>query len=339
MNMIVGIAASSMPRRPPSAVESCWRTTASTVSTVGGAWVTTGSSARSGGCRAPGVRRGQPIRPATAIERPGEMPVIRRRPSQTSRITPEPSYSSASSAGTPPRGRSVTVRSVPCSLDPLAVRRLGDRQASAVGVRRPQVARVLVVGARPLADAPAQPTGDLTHAASLCRGWDSRRVRAEHCLEELREVGGDPAGLLPEDQVPGALVDRRSGRPGIAAAMAPGRRASRSSWSPQMSSVGAVTAPGRSAAWPSTRPWKPPARRAPGRGYRRGPGRRGTSAEPAGAAGTRRASRAPSSASTGSVSRSTSSANDGRLLQGAGSPTSTSPDTRSGRLTATCWAT
>ena len=47
-----------------------------------------------------------PIRPSTWMLRPGEMPAIRRRPSQTTVITPEPSKSSASRAGTPPRGRS-----------------------------------------------------------------------------------------------------------------------------------------------------------------------------------------------------------------------------------------
>ena len=38
---------------------------------------------------------------------------MRRRPSQTTLIEPDPSYSSASSAGTPPRGRRVTVFKVP----------------------------------------------------------------------------------------------------------------------------------------------------------------------------------------------------------------------------------
>ena len=41
---------------------------------------------------------------------------MRRRPSQTTLIEPDPSYSSASSAGTPPRGRSVTVRRVPWTI-------------------------------------------------------------------------------------------------------------------------------------------------------------------------------------------------------------------------------
>src|SRR6188508_1619728 len=58
----------------------------------------------------------RPMRPSTRIRRPGKMPAMRRRPSQITRIVPEPSYSSASSAGTPPRGRNVTVLSVPCTV-------------------------------------------------------------------------------------------------------------------------------------------------------------------------------------------------------------------------------
>src|SRR4051794_15071218 len=50
------------------------------------------------------------------MARPGSIPAIRRRPSQTTVMTPEPSSSSASRAGTPPRGRRVTVRSEPRSL-------------------------------------------------------------------------------------------------------------------------------------------------------------------------------------------------------------------------------
>ncbi len=47
--------------------------------------------------------------------RPGSIPAILRRPSQTRSTTSVPSYSSASSAGAPPRGRRVTVRSVPAT--------------------------------------------------------------------------------------------------------------------------------------------------------------------------------------------------------------------------------
>ena len=55
------------------------------------------------------------MRPCTLTWRPGLMPAMRRRPSQITVMTPLPSYSSASRAGTPPRGRRVTVRRVPCS--------------------------------------------------------------------------------------------------------------------------------------------------------------------------------------------------------------------------------
>src|SRR6478752_7364037 len=55
----------------------------------------------------------RPMQPATVTERPGSTPVMRRRPSHTTVMTPEPSSSSASRAGTPPRGRSVTVRRTP----------------------------------------------------------------------------------------------------------------------------------------------------------------------------------------------------------------------------------
>src|SRR4051794_40674034 len=50
------------------------------------------------------------------MARPGSMPAIRRRPSQTMVMTPVPSLSSASRTGTPALGRRVTVRSAPRSL-------------------------------------------------------------------------------------------------------------------------------------------------------------------------------------------------------------------------------
>ena len=99
-----------------------------------------------------------PIRPSTRIARPGPMPAIRRRPSQTSVSAPEPSYSSASSAGTPPRGRSVTVRRSPWSWT-------SSRSGASAIVVRPdvrldaaQVAGVLVGAVGPLADAAPQAT-------------------------------------------------------------------------------------------------------------------------------------------------------------------------------------
>ena len=44
------------------------------------------------------------IRPEAMIRRPGSMPVMLRRPSQTTSSAADPSNSSASSAGTPARG-------------------------------------------------------------------------------------------------------------------------------------------------------------------------------------------------------------------------------------------
>ncbi len=54
-------------------------------------------------------------RPCTTILRPGSMPGMSRRPSQTSSTRPVPSHSSASIVRVLPRGRSVTARSVPAT--------------------------------------------------------------------------------------------------------------------------------------------------------------------------------------------------------------------------------
>src|SRR5918992_1499427 len=53
--------------------------------------------------------------PSARRRRPGSMPAIFRRPSQIRLITSVPSKSSAPSAGAPPGGRGVTVRSVPAT--------------------------------------------------------------------------------------------------------------------------------------------------------------------------------------------------------------------------------
>src|SRR6478735_135156 len=90
VNRMVGTAASAIPRRPPSALASSPR-----------------------GLNMIGTSPWRPMQPATVTDRPGSTPVMRRRPSHTTVMTPEPSSSSASRAGTPPRGRSVTVRSTP----------------------------------------------------------------------------------------------------------------------------------------------------------------------------------------------------------------------------------
>ena len=78
---------------------------------------------------------------------------MRRRPSQITLIDPVPSYSSASSAGTPPRGRSVTVLSVPCTTT-LSRSRARRRWASRPALRGvlAELARLVAVLVGPAAD-------------------------------------------------------------------------------------------------------------------------------------------------------------------------------------------
>ncbi len=75
--------------------------------------------------------------PCTTILRPGWMPGMSRRPSQTRVTLPVPSQSSASMVRLVPRGRSVTARSVPATSTYLARARLS---AIGTGARRAAVA-------------------------------------------------------------------------------------------------------------------------------------------------------------------------------------------------------
>src|SRR5690349_13384919 len=87
------------------------------------------------------------------MARPGAIPAIRRRPSHTTVMTPEPSSSSASRAGTPARGRSVTVRSDPRSLTrsrsgASAIEMCSDRSERAYSWRRRCASRSLGLAQR-----------------------------------------------------------------------------------------------------------------------------------------------------------------------------------------------
>ena len=150
--------------RPPSALASCARTTSSTVAVDGGGRgrsrrtrVTAACRSRSAGCTSPGGRPARRSGPSPGCRGPGSMPAMRRRPSQSTVTEPEPSYSSASRAGTPPRGRSVTVLRVPCRMtrSRSGASRIGA-PARLAGVL-PQLAGLLAVAARPPADGRAQP--------------------------------------------------------------------------------------------------------------------------------------------------------------------------------------
>ena len=114
---IVGRAASSDPRGPPICWESRLRTSSSTVrgDSPSRPASVTGEAGNSSydGLKTTGRPSRRATRPVIRSRRPGSMPGIWRRPSQTTVRMPLPSYSSPTRAGTLARGRRVTVRSVP----------------------------------------------------------------------------------------------------------------------------------------------------------------------------------------------------------------------------------
>ena len=116
------------------------------------------------------------MRPSTRIARPGLMPPIRRRPSQITLIDPVPSYSSASSAGTPPRGRRVTVFKVPCTIDRLAQGRVGDAEQAGLAGVLAQLTRLVPVLVGPAADGLPEPALLLRHGRQGSPAGPSRSV-------------------------------------------------------------------------------------------------------------------------------------------------------------------
>ncbi len=94
------------------------------------------------------------------ILRPGSMPAMLRRPSQTTSSGAEPSNSSASSAGTPARGRRVTVRSVPVTVTTSRSRQSWIRSTADLrGVLEQLLGVQVLLGGGKAAEHPAESAG------------------------------------------------------------------------------------------------------------------------------------------------------------------------------------
>src|SRR5690606_35792425 len=121
-----GSTVSTMPRAPPNASNRAASVTArassaDVSSVVGLSSDVTGYSRPRGlnsyfGLNSTRRPRLIEIRPDAISLRPGSIPMMERLPSHTTSRAAEPSNSSASRAGTPARGRSVTVRKVPVTV-------------------------------------------------------------------------------------------------------------------------------------------------------------------------------------------------------------------------------
>ena len=197
VNVMVGIAASSMPRRPPSAAESCLRTTCSTVcrrcrgmrlvsrrlrrwgsQCFPGVLEPLSTSARSAGCTSPGrgparrcgPRRGSPSR-RDAGDPSAAKPDDADRAGAVVQLGLERRH--------PPRGRRVTVFKVPCTttLWRSGACSMVTRPAFRVSLRSSFAPHVLV---RPAADRGAQAALVLRH------GRERSQVRPIALRERFR---------------------------------------------------------------------------------------------------------------------------------------------------------